>query len=306
MTVRICEAHESVLVEALLSLAPPPFRSAPSSQLAGFALFYLSIMSLLCALYCHLEDFLAAAEPAVSPPAHPGRARFASGGRDSSCTPGSGSSETHAVPEHDPDRPQRRLPPRSVAISSQQAQRSLRLLSVLECLMNGSVTNRVCIPEHYEDYEVALFLFLTGLLGRAQGWQNNYDGPLNFNCPAGQSISSITSENSNHHEDRRWEFGCQATFGQSAECYWTNYVNDFDQALLFECPAEHVMTGTSSYHNDYFEDRRWRFYCCRSPCVTKDCHWTSYVNSFDEYFTWTVPSRNILVGAQSYHQNHEE
>uniref|UniRef100_A0A673GB32 Uncharacterized protein n=1 Tax=Sinocyclocheilus rhinocerous TaxID=307959 RepID=A0A673GB32_9TELE len=108
------------------------------------------------------------------------------------------------------------------------------------------------------------------------------------------------------HEDRRWEFGCQATFGQSAECYWTNYVNDFDQALLFECPAEHVMTGTSSYHNDYFEDRRWRFYCCRSPCVTKDCHWTSYVNSFDEYFTWTVPSRNILVGAQSYHQNHED
>ncbi|XP_039519626.1 DISP complex protein LRCH3 isoform X4 [Pimephales promelas] len=42
------------LVEALLSLAPPPIRSAPSTQLAGFALFYLSIMSLLCVLYCHL------------------------------------------------------------------------------------------------------------------------------------------------------------------------------------------------------------------------------------------------------------
>ncbi|XP_073706774.1 DISP complex protein LRCH3-like [Garra rufa] len=42
------------LVEALLSLAPPSLHSAPSTQLAGFALFYLSIMSLLCALYCHL------------------------------------------------------------------------------------------------------------------------------------------------------------------------------------------------------------------------------------------------------------
>ncbi|XDV29244.1 hypothetical protein PO909_032386 [Leuciscus waleckii] len=42
------------LVEALLSLGPPPLRSAPSTQLAGFALFYLSIMSLLCVLYCHL------------------------------------------------------------------------------------------------------------------------------------------------------------------------------------------------------------------------------------------------------------
>uniref|UniRef100_A0A8C1JXU3 Leucine-rich repeats and calponin homology (CH) domain containing 3 n=1 Tax=Cyprinus carpio TaxID=7962 RepID=A0A8C1JXU3_CYPCA len=46
------------LVEALLSLAPPRFHSAPSSQLAGFALFYLSIMSLLCALYCHLVPSL--------------------------------------------------------------------------------------------------------------------------------------------------------------------------------------------------------------------------------------------------------
>uniref|UniRef100_A0A8C1GFX3 Leucine-rich repeats and calponin homology (CH) domain containing 3 n=1 Tax=Cyprinus carpio TaxID=7962 RepID=A0A8C1GFX3_CYPCA len=46
------------LVEALLSLAPPPLHSAPSSQLAGFALFYLSIMSLLCALYCHLVPTL--------------------------------------------------------------------------------------------------------------------------------------------------------------------------------------------------------------------------------------------------------
>ncbi|KTF87780.1 hypothetical protein cypCar_00038690 [Cyprinus carpio] len=153
---------------------------------------------------------------------------------------------------------------------------------------------------------VALFLILTGLLGRAQGWDNNYDEPLNFNCPAGQSISSITSENSNYHEDRRWEFGCQATFGQSAECYWTNYINDFDQVLLFECPAEHVIAGISSYHNNYYEDRRWRFHCCRSPCVTTNCNWSSYVNSFDEYFTWTVPSRNVLVGAQSYHQNYEE
>ncbi|XP_035239936.1 DISP complex protein LRCH3 isoform X15 [Anguilla anguilla] len=41
------------MVEALLSLAPPLLPSPPA-QLAGFALFYLSIMSLLCALYCHL------------------------------------------------------------------------------------------------------------------------------------------------------------------------------------------------------------------------------------------------------------
>ncbi|XP_072557272.1 DISP complex protein LRCH3 [Paramormyrops kingsleyae] len=40
-------------VKALLSLGPP-LRSAPPAHLAGFALFYLSVMSVLCALYCHL------------------------------------------------------------------------------------------------------------------------------------------------------------------------------------------------------------------------------------------------------------
>ncbi|XP_015216901.1 DISP complex protein LRCH3 isoform X2 [Lepisosteus oculatus] len=40
-------------LEALLSLSTPP-SAAPPGQLACFALFYLSVMSLLCALYCHL------------------------------------------------------------------------------------------------------------------------------------------------------------------------------------------------------------------------------------------------------------
>ncbi|KAJ8410666.1 hypothetical protein AAFF_G00186230 [Aldrovandia affinis] len=42
------------MVEALLSFAPPPLLPSTPTQLAGFALFYLAVMSLLCALYCHL------------------------------------------------------------------------------------------------------------------------------------------------------------------------------------------------------------------------------------------------------------
>uniref|UniRef100_A0A673FGV5 Hemagglutinin/amebocyte aggregation factor n=1 Tax=Sinocyclocheilus rhinocerous TaxID=307959 RepID=A0A673FGV5_9TELE len=131
-------------------------------------------------------------------------------------------------------------------------------------------------------------------------------GVLNFKCPAGQSISSITSQHHNHYEDRVWDFGCQANNGQSESCFWTSYVNDFDQVIFFECPAQHVIAGMSSYHSNHHEDRRWRFNCCRSNCISANCHWTSYVNSFDEYFHWTVPSRNVLVGTQSYHQNREE
>uniref|UniRef100_A0A1A7YY26 Leucine-rich repeats and calponin homology (CH) domain containing 3 n=1 Tax=Iconisemion striatum TaxID=60296 RepID=A0A1A7YY26_9TELE len=41
-------------VEVLLSMAPPPLSSSLQVQLAGFALFYLSVMSALCAIYVHL------------------------------------------------------------------------------------------------------------------------------------------------------------------------------------------------------------------------------------------------------------
>lgn len=41
-------------VGVLLSLAPPLISPSPQVQLAGFALFYLSVMSVLCAIYVHL------------------------------------------------------------------------------------------------------------------------------------------------------------------------------------------------------------------------------------------------------------
>ncbi|XP_071215798.1 DISP complex protein LRCH3-like isoform X4 [Salvelinus alpinus] len=43
----------------LLSMAPPPLlMPSPPAQLAGFTLFYLSTMSVLCALYCNLVPHL--------------------------------------------------------------------------------------------------------------------------------------------------------------------------------------------------------------------------------------------------------
>ncbi|KAK2894419.1 hypothetical protein QQF64_012740 [Cirrhinus molitorella] len=153
---------------------------------------------------------------------------------------------------------------------------------------------------------IPLLLLLTGLLASGQGWKNTYDGDLNFNCPAGQAISSITSEHRNKQEDRVWDFGCQTTYSQSTQCHWTGYINDFDEVILFECPAQEVIAGMSSFHSNPHEDRRWRFYCCKNQWVSQSCHWTKYVNNFDQYFHWIVPSRNVLVGVHSYHQNAQE
>lgn len=41
-------------VGVLLSMAPATISPSPRVQLAGFALFYLSVMSVLCAIYVHL------------------------------------------------------------------------------------------------------------------------------------------------------------------------------------------------------------------------------------------------------------
>ncbi|XP_036376305.1 hemagglutinin/amebocyte aggregation factor-like [Megalops cyprinoides] len=153
----------------------------------------------------------------------------------------------------------------------------------------------------------ALIFLFAGLLVDAQTWQNRYDQPLHFTCGSRDSISMITSKHSNDAEDRVWGFSCQKTFDTQSECFWTNYVNYFDEQFTFNCPPNHVISGMDSFHNNDAEDRRWKFYCCRvNNYCNSHCQWTTYVNNFDEYFTWYVPGMNYLVGAQSYHDNGAE
>uniref|UniRef100_A0A673NPK9 Uncharacterized protein n=1 Tax=Sinocyclocheilus rhinocerous TaxID=307959 RepID=A0A673NPK9_9TELE len=128
---------------------------------------------------------------------------------------------------------------------------------------------------------VALFLLLNGLLATGQCWHNNYDEPLSFKCPAGQSVSSIKSQNSNYYEDR-------------LQCFLSPYINEFDIEFSFQCPAQYVIAGMSSYHSNHHEDRR------------GNSQWSSYVNSFEEDFQWTVPPHNVLVGVECYHQDFQE
>ncbi|KAG9330482.1 hypothetical protein JZ751_024216, partial [Albula glossodonta] len=100
---------------------------------------------------------------------------------------------------------------------------------------------------------------------------------------------------SNDAEDREWGFSCKRTFDSQSECFWTNYVNYFDERFTFNCPQNYVLSGMSSFHDNGAEDRRWKFYCCRvNNYCNSNCQWTTYVNNFDEYFTWNVPGLNYL------------
>uniref|UniRef100_UPI00358FA083 hemagglutinin/amebocyte aggregation factor-like n=1 Tax=Myxine glutinosa TaxID=7769 RepID=UPI00358FA083 len=138
---------------------------------------------------------------------------------------------------------------------------------------------------------------------------NDWDGVMNYNCPPSQSISRLQSYHRNDKEDRVWDVNCKTTFGRESQplCYETNYVNCFDEAIVFKCPPNFVISGLHSYHDNYTEDRRWRFTCCSQKGVTfNSCKWTEFLNEWDGPLKWTTPSNEFLVGVNSIHDNHKE
>ena len=42
----------------------------------------------------------------------------------------------------------------------------------------------------------------------------------------------------------------------------SDYINEFDQPLTFQCPNDGFITGTESVHDNRKEDRRFKFQCC--------------------------------------------
>lgn len=146
------------------------------------------------------------------------------------------------------------------------------------------------------------------LLVRVHSWVNDYDQPFTFTCPQHQSIQRVVSHHDNHREDRVFDFTCSNYEDSKFDsCYWTEYVNDFDQPVIFQCPHGGVLNGVSSYHDNHREDRRFRFYCCESPgmCLF-NCYYSGLVNQYDGDLDYTVPDGHVMRGWTSVHDNHHE
>ncbi|KAI8794921.1 dermatopontin [Biomphalaria glabrata] len=148
-----------------------------------------------------------------------------------------------------------------------------------------------------------IIVAFSGLLVTEADYVNNYDQPFDFQCPAAQILSYISSVHHNGAEDRRWEFLCR-TVGKTDTCNWSDYVNTFDEMVAFSCPDGTVMTGVSSYHDNRPEDRRFKFQCCRVvEKQTSGCFMTNYVNDYDEKLTLDVPEGHAVKGAFSCYHN---
>ena len=81
------------------------------------------------------------------------------------------------------------------------------------------------------------------------------------------------------------------------------------------CKANYYICGTSSYHDNGPEDRRWSFKCCRSPNhYTQNCEMSGldvydsveYVNGLDQFINYTVGDNKVMTGAYSFHDNGAE
>lgn len=137
-------------------------------------------------------------------------------------------------------------------------------------------------------------------------WHNSYDGELNFICPDNTVVSGILSQHHNFYEDRQFHILCRYTTGIRSRCYWSGWVNDFDQFFAYQCYHHGFIHGMRSVHSNYNEDRRWEFYCCEHNGLTvSECFYTRK-NYWDAYFSVYIPENSVMRGVTSVHNNYFE
>ena len=134
-----------------------------------------------------------------------------------------------------------------------------------------------------------------------------HDKTHNFICPLGKSLYSVSgSYSGSYKKDRQYCYGCQShsSFKNYETCYNTKYVNNWDLPVAVLCKPDHFIVGVRSYHNNHFEDRRFRFRCCkfRYAC-TRYCYYQGPVNKFHGSMKFSQRGK-VIVGAFSWH-NHE-
>ena len=120
-------------------------------------------------------------------------------------------------------------------------------------------------------------------------------------------MSSIKSTYDLTLYDRNWSFQCKKVANHFDYCYWTDYLNQLDQALHAQCEPGNFITGIQSYHVDGYNDRRFRIRCCRSDRIKlKECKLTAVINNYRAYMDYEVSDGYIMQKLESIHNNIEE
>lgn len=162
---------------------------------------------------------------------------------------------------------------------------------------------------------------------------NGWDERFEDHCPKGAVLQGFQSYHSNDREDRRWKTSCRfvdwigneqmkSTTTDSwqncgtSDCHHENmyyatagdFLNEYDELVSFQFEAgEYALTGFSSVHSNFNQDRRYWFYVGRVINKTNiQCSWTGYVNGFDGPMDYNTLSSEWIAGVESRHSNGNE
>ena len=92
-----------------------------------------------------------------------------------------------------------------------------------------------------------------------------YDDHFIRGCGGKSALVDVKSWHDSGKEDRSFEFKCKDINDdyRLVQCGWTDWLNSFDERLDYQCPNNGVIRTLQSYHNNYKEDRRFAFECCK-------------------------------------------
>jgi len=150
------------------------------------------------------------------------------------------------------------------------------------------------------------------------GWQNSWDGALEFQPGSNVVITGLYSVHDNSKEDRRWKFEYGNTYREENSRYtsgltcfpleWSTWMNSWDGVLDFTCPTNQLLNGITSYHDNGKEDRRWKLKCCSAGGFSvQKLEWTGYLNDWDGVLNYRCPATDqAIVGLFSGHENRRE
>jgi len=96
------------------------------------------------------------------------------------------------------------------------------------------------------------------------GYENSWDGKLEFSCPDRAVLNGVYSYHNNHREDRRWKFKC-CRFPNNVVVRRSNrwaMMNNYDDPMDWFCPnSNQAVVALYSVHSNRYEDRAWWAKC---------------------------------------------
>jgi len=142
-------------------------------------------------------------------------------------------------------------------------------------------------------------------------YQNDFNEHFIYEASPNIILTGLNSTFSRETQDRRYRFN-EAQLSKGIQCtdeVWSEYVNNFDENLDFECDANFAISGFESIHNDYKKDRRFNFRCCDlsngGKFVISSIYETGFVNQIDGDVGFNCGYMEVLVGLLSNHNDRD-